>query len=318
MTPTKKIFIAGHNGMVGSAIKRKLHNKKNIKILTSSKENLNLLNQASVEKYFCEYRPDQVYVAAAKVGGIFANNEYPAEFIYQNIMMQTNIIHSAYKAGISSLLFLGSSCIYPKNSPQPISEKNLLNGYLEATNEPYAIAKISGIKMCESYNRQYGVDFRSVMPTNLYGIGDNYHPINSHVIPGLIRRFHEAKLNNTDVVVWGSGDQSREFLYVDDLADACIFVMGINKDDYQNKISDMTSHINIGMGHDITIRELANTIAKIVGFSGNITYDTSKPDGTKRKLLDTSLINSFGWKAKISLEEGLKFAYDDFIKNNSS
>ncbi len=317
MTQTKKIFIAGHNGMVGSAIKRRLNSKKNIKILTSSKENLNLLNQASVEEYFREHRPDQVYIAAAKVGGIFANNEYPAEFIYQNIMIQTNIIHSAYITGISSLLFLGSSCIYPKNSTQPITEKNLLNGYLEPTNEPYGIAKISGIKMCESYNRQYGVDYRSVMPTNLYGIGDNYHPTNSHVIPSLIRRFHEAKLNNTDVVVWGSGDQSREFLYVDDLADACIFVMEINKEDYQNKISDMTSHINIGIGQDITIRELANTIAKVIGFSGDISYDTSKPDGTKRKLLDTSLINSYGWKAKISLEEGLKFAYHDFIKNNS-
>ena len=309
-----KIFIAGHKGMVGSAIERNLSKREDIEIITKDRNDLDLLSQSSVENFFAEYMPDQVYLAAAKVGGIYANNHYPADFIYQNLLIQSNVINAAFNANVEKLLFLGSSCIYPKYSPQPIKENALLEGYLEATNEPYAIAKIAGIKMCESFNRQYDVDFRSVMPTNLYGKGDNYHPKNSHVIPALIRRFHEAKIAGNDIEVWGSGNQYREFLYVDDLAEACIFTMELPKTLIEKKVNIMNSHINIGFGQDITIKELAKTIAGVVNFKGKITFDTSKPDGTPRKLLDSSLINSLGWNPKISLEDGLRYAYEDFQK----
>jgi GDP-L-fucose synthase len=316
--PKLKIFIAGHKGMVGSALIRQLKDQDS-EIIIKDRAELDLLNQQSVQNFFKNEKVDQVYLAAAKVGGIFANNTYPAEFIYENLMIEINIIHQAFLSGVKKLLFLGSSCIYPKKANQPVKEKKLLTGELEATNEPYAIAKIAGIKMCESYNRQYGkshnIDYRSIMPTNLYGPGDNYHTENSHVIPGLIHSFHKAKIVNLPFVnIWGTGKPRREFLYVDDLARASVFLMNLEKKKYYEKISPMCSHINIGSGTDITIKELAKTIKEVVGFNGKIYFDPSKPDGIPRKLLDSKIINSFGFKSKIKLKEGLVEAYKDYIK----
>jgi GDP-L-fucose synthase len=314
-----KIYVAGHRGMVGSAIVRNLEAKGFANIVTRTHAELDLTNQAAVQDFFEAERPDQVYLAAAKVGGIYANNTFPAEFIYQNLMMEANIMHQAFMSGVKKLLFLGSSCIYPKLAAQPMNEDALLTGKLESTNEPYAIAKIAGIKLCESYNRQYGqshgIDYRSVMPTNLYGPGDNYHPENSHVIPALIRRFHEAKVNNLpDVVIWGTGTAKREFLYVDDMAAASVFVMGLNKEIYDQHSEPMQSHINVGFGSDVTIAELAKVVGEVVGYEGKISFDATKPDGSPRKLMDSALVNRLGWSAKISLNEGLKFAYEDFIQ----
>jgi len=313
-----KIFIAGHRGMVGSAILRKLALDPYVEILTRNRTELDLTNQAAVDAFFAESSIDQVYLAAAKVGGIYANNSYPAEFIYENLMIEANIIHSAFKHGVKKLLFLGSSCIYPKLADQPMREEALLTDSLECTNEPYAIAKIAGIKLCESYNRQYGnshgVDYRSVMPTNLYGPGDNYHPENSHVIPALIRRFHEGKINDApEVAIWGSGTPKREFLHVDDMAAASIHVMNLDSGLYQQHTQPMLSHINVGYGSDVSIAELAVLIGKTVGYKGKITYDSSKPDGTPRKLMDSSRLNALGWQAHIMLEEGLVSAYKDFL-----
>jgi len=313
-----KIFLAGHRGMVGSAILRKLALDPNVEIVTRNRTELDLTNQAAVETFFAESSFDQVYLAAAKVGGIHANNTYPAEFIYENLVIEANIIHSAFRHGVKKLLFLGSSCIYPKLADQPMPEEALLTGSLECTNEPYAIAKIAGIKLCESYNRQYGkshgIDYRSVMPTNLYGPGDNYHPENSHVIPALIRRFHEAKINDLpEVAIWGSGTPKREFLHVDDMAAASIHVMNLDSDLYQQHTQPMLSHINVGYGSDVSIAELAVLIGQTVGYKGRITYDSSKPDGTPRKLMDSSRLNALGWQAHITLEEGLVSAYKDFL-----
>lgn len=312
-----RVFIAGHNGMVGSAILRKLLNNSDVKVLTASKYNLDLTDPSAVLTFMKDQKPDIVYLAAARVGGIFANDKYPAEFIRENLLIQCNVIHSAHKAGVEKLLFLGSSCIYPKNSDQPIKEEYLLSGKLEQTNEPYAVAKIAGIKLCESYNRQYGVDYRCIMPTNLYGKNDNFHPENSHVIPGLMQRFHEAKIEGRSTVeVWGSGEAKREFLYVDDLADACIHIMKLTKDEIANVISDqMCSHINVGTGKDITIENLASTMAKVIGFRGQIVFDKSKPDGTPRKLLDVHLINALGWKYSTNLERGLLSTYKWYLNN---
>lgn len=315
-----RIFVAGHNGMVGSALTRLLNKKKNNKIITIRKKNLDLTDQQKVQKFFLNKRIDQVYLAAAKVGGIYANNTFPADFIYENIMIQTNVINAAFNNGIKKLLFLGSSCIYPRNNLKTMNEQKLLTGTLEPTNEPYAIAKIAGIKLCESYNRQYGkshgIDYRSVMPTNLYGPGDNYHPDNSHVIPGLLRRFHEAKIKNAPSVrVWGTGKPRREFLYVDDMASACIHVMNLNNKIYNKFTSLMCSHINVGSNFDITINELAKMIKSVVGFKGKIKFDKTKPDGNIRKLIDSKLINKLGWKPKVSLEDGLSRAYKDYIMN---
>src|SRR5210317_1594873 len=312
-----KIFIAGHKGMVGSALVRLLKRKK-VTIITKEKKELNLLDQKKVQSFFKNNKIDQVYLAAAKVGGIHANNTYPAEFIYENLMIEANIIHSAFKHGVKKLLFLGSSCIYPKLADQPMREEALLTGSLECTNEPYAIAKIAGIKLCESYNRQYGnshgIDYRSVMPTNLYGPGDNYHSENSHVIPALIRRFHEAKINDApEVVIWGSGTPKREFLHVDDMAEASIHVMNLDNDLYQQHTQPMLSHINVGYGSDVSIAELAVLIGKTVGYKGRLIYDSNKPDGTPRKLMDSSRLNALGWQAHITLEEGLVSAYKDFL-----
>lgn len=312
----KKVFVAGHNGMVGSAICRKL-SSLNYNIITISKQELDLKNQKDVLNFFLEKKPELVYLAAAKVGGINANDSYPADFIYDNLVIQSNIIHSAFISKVSRLLFLGSSCIYPKLANQPIDENQLLTGKLEETNEPYAIAKIAGIKMCESYNRQYGTDFRSVMPTNLYGINDSYNLNNSHVIPALIRKIHEAKQNNTNVTVWGSGKPLREFLYVDDLADACNFIMSLSKKRISGVISHRLSHINIGTQKDISIRDLAMLIGKVIGFTGEFIFDTSMPDGTKKKLMDSSKLFSLGWKPKISLEKGIMLSYDDFLNNKN-
>ena len=312
-----KVFVAGHKGMVGTALCRQLQNY-DIELMTASREKLDLTRQDQVKEFFKIHKFDQVYLAAAKVGGINANNSYPAEFIYQNLMIQNNIIHEAHESGVDKLLFLGSSCIYPKHASQPIGEAELLSGALEATNEPYAIAKISGVKLCESYNRQYGRDYRSVMPTNLYGPMDNFHPQNSHVLPALIRRFHEAKESGLkEVIVWGSGSPMREFLHVDDMAEACIFVMDMEPDLYASKTKPMMSHINIGSGKDCTIKTLAETISKVVGFSGQIIWDTSMPDGTPRKLMNVGLINSLGWSASIELEEGIKSTYEWFKENSS-
>jgi len=313
-----KIFIAGHRGMVGSAILRKLALDPNVEIVTLNRTELDLTNQVAVNTFFAESSFDQVYLAAAKVGGIHANNTYPAEFIYENLMIEANIIHSAFKHGVKKLLFLGSSCIYPKLADQPMREEALLTGSLECTNEPYAIAKIAGIKLCESYNRQYGkshgIDYRSVMPTNLYGPGDNYHPENSHVIPALIRRFHEAKANDLpEVAIWGSGTPKREFLHVDDMAAASIHVMNLDHDLYRQHTQPMLSHINVGYGNDVSIAELAVLIGQTIGYKGRITYDSSKPDGTPRKLMDSSRLNALGWQASISLEEGLVSVYKDFL-----
>ena len=313
-----KIFLAGHRGMVGSAILRKLALDPNVEIVTRNRTELDLTNQAAVDAFFAESSFDQVYLAAAKVGGIHANNTYPAEFIYENLVIEANIIHSAFRHGVKKLLFLGSSCIYPKLADQPMPEEALLTGSLECTNEPYAIAKIAGIKLCESYNRQYanthGVDYRSVMPTNLYGPGDNYHPENSHVIPALIRRFHEAKVNGApEVVIWGSGTPKREFVHVDDMAAASIHVMNLDSDLYQQHTQPMLSHVNVGYGSDVSIAKLAVLIGKTVGYKGRITYDSSKPDGTPRKLMDSSRLNALGWQAQITLKEGLVSAYQDFL-----
>jgi len=317
-----KVFIAGHRGMVGSAIQRQLETNQNIQLITATSSELDLTSQAEVSKFFASQKIDQVYLAAAKVGGIHANNAYPAEFIYQNLMIEANVINSAFESSVKKLLFLGSSCIYPKLAEQPMREDALLTGSLECTNEPYAIAKIAGIKLCESYNRQYGqshgVDYRSVMPTNLYGPGDNYHPENSHVIPALLRRFHEAKESNAEsVTIWGTGTPRREFLYVDDMAAACIHVMNLDKSLYEQHTSPMLSHINVGYGDDATIAELATLVAKTVGFSGSIDYDATKPDGTPRKLMDSTRLNQLSWKATISLEKGLKMAYQDFLEKDN-
>ncbi len=307
--------------MVGSAIVRTLQQRGQTNIITRTHAELDLTDQTAVRTFFETEKPDQVYLAAAKVGGIHANNTYPAEFIYQNLMMEANIIDAAFHNGVKKLLFLGSSCIYPKLATQPMREDALLTGKLEQTNEPYAIAKIAGIKLCESYNRQYGesygVDYRSVMPTNLYGPGDNYHPENSHVIPALIRRFHEAKIHNIpSVTIWGTGTPKREFLYVDDMAAASVHVMNLDKAVYDRHTQPMLSHINVGCGNDITIKELAEAIGKAVGYQGEITFDPSKPDGTPRKLMDSSRLNALGWQAKVSLEDGLRLAYRDFAQTN--
>lgn len=320
MKNSPKIYVAGQRGMVGSAIIRILQQQEQQNIITRTHAELDLTDQAAVRAFFAIEKPDQVYLAAAKVGGIHANNTYPAEFIYQNLMIEANVIDAAFRHGVKKLLFLGSSCIYPKLASQPMREDALLTDTLEPTNEPYAIAKIAGIKLCESYNRQYGqshgIGYRSVMPPNLYGPGDNYHPENAHVIPALIRRFHEAKINNTSsVTIWGTGTPRREFLYVDDMAAACVHVMNLGNSVYERHTQLMQSHINVGCGHDITIRELAELIGKTVGYQGKIAFDSSKPDGTPRKLMDSSRINILGWQAKIGLKEGLERAYADFLSN---
>jgi len=307
------IFVAGHRGMVGSAIVRRLRAQGVQHIITRTHAELDLRNQAAVQAFFQQQRIEQVYLAAAKVGGIHANNTYPAEFIYDNLMIQANVIHAAHMAGVQKLLFLGSSCIYPKLAAQPMAEDALLTGPLEPTNEPYAIAKIAGIKLCESYNRQYGRDYRSVMPTNLYGPGDNYHPENSHVIPALIRRFHEARQRgDSEVVVWGSGTPRREFLYVDDMAAASVHVMNLPPEVWQSQVQLMCSHLNVGSGQDHTIGELAQQVAHVVGYEGSIRFDTSKPDGTPRKLMQSSKLHQLGWQAAVELDEGLRLAYEDF------
>lgn len=301
--------------MVGSAIVRALQKRGYLNIILRSRAELDLTNQAATEKFFSENKIDQVYCGAAKVGGIYANNTYPAEFIHTNLLIETNLIHQSWRSGVKELLFLGSSCIYPKDAPQPIKEEYLLTGKLEPTNEPYAISKIAGIKMCESYNRQYGTLFRTVMPTNLYGPGDNYHPQNSHVLPALIRRFHEAKVDNLpSVTIWGSGAPYREFLHVDDLAEACVHLMNLGDRILEGKIGPMDSHINIGTGADNTIAELATLIANTVGYEGQILFDASKPDGTMRKVLDVSLINELGWRSTISLRDGLKATYHSYLQ----
>jgi GDP-L-fucose synthase len=313
---SSSIFIAGHKGMVGSAIVRSLEGQGYNSLILKDKSELDLLSQASVRDFMQDTKPDYVVLAAARVGGIHANNTFPAEFIYQNLMIEANVIHEAYTAGVSNLLFLGSSCIYPKFAEQPMQESALLTGVLESTNEPYAIAKIAGIKLCESYNRQHGTDYRSVMPTNLYGPGDNFHLENSHVIPALIRKFHDAKVSNsTEVEVWGTGKAMREFLHVDDMAAASIHVMALPKDDYEQVTEPMMSHINVGTGVDVTIRELAETVGKVVGFEGDLMFDATKPDGTPRKLMDTGKLNQLGWSPEYPLEAGLNNAYEWFVNN---
>ncbi len=310
-----KIFVAGHNGMVGSAICRQLQNQ-DVELITASRKELDLTNQTQVKDFFCNHNFDQVYLAAAKVGGINANNTYPAEFIYQNLMIQNNVIHSAYFSGVTKLLFLGSSCIYPKFANQPIKESELLQGYLEPTNEPYAISKIAGIKTCESYNRQYGTDYRSIMPTNLYGPGDNYHLENSHVIPALIMKIHEAKLKSSKkITVWGTGSALREFLFVDDLANASCFLMNLSKDKYQKEISEMSSHINVGSGEELSIKDLAELLLIITDFKGKIEWDKSRPDGTPRKLLNHNKLKKLGWTHNVSIKSGLEITYKDYVEN---
>ena len=310
------IFVAGHRGMVGSAITRALSSDSRNKIIIAAREDLDLLNQKSVITFFEQNNIDQVYLAAAKVGGIHANNEYPAQFIYENLMMQSNIIHAAHLSDVQQLLFLGSSCIYPKFAEQPMQEESLLTGILEPTNEPYAVAKIAGIKLCESYNRQYGRDYRSVMPTNLYGPNDNFHPKNSHVIPAMMRRFHNAVQNNEkDVVIWGSGNPMREFLHVDDMAQASIYVMNLDSEIFSSHTKPMLSHVNIGTGDDCTIKELAEMISRVTGFKGSLAFDQSKPDGTPRKLMNVTRINNLGWYAKITLEAGLRSTYRWYLEN---
>jgi GDP-L-fucose synthase len=312
----KKTYVAGHRGMVGSAIVRALEARGAAGIVARTHAELDLASQEQVRSFLASERPERVILAAAKVGGIHANDTYPAEFIYENLMIEANVIHESWRAGVRELLFLGSSCIYPRLAPQPMREDSLLTGVLEPTNEPYAIAKIAGIKLCESYNRQYGTDYRSVMPTNLYGPGDNYHPENSHVIPALIRRFHEAKQAKAEkVVMWGTGAARREFLYVDDMAEASIHVMELDRAAYAANTQAMLSHINVGTGEDLTIRSLAELIGEVVGFTGRIEHDTSKPDGTPRKLMDVSRLHALGWKARTGLREGLARAYRDFLSN---
>jgi GDP-L-fucose synthase len=314
MSKNDRIFVAGHRGMVGSAIVRKLQEHGYSNIVTRTRDDLDLVQQADVKTFFAQEGIDQVYMAAAKVGGILANNTYPAEFIYQNLMVEANVIHEAWHAGVKKLLFLGSSCIYPRLAPQPMAENMLLTGVLEPTNEPYAIAKIAGVKICESYNRQYGTDYRSVMPTNLYGPGDNYHSENSHVIPGLIRRFHEAKQKAApEVLIWGTGAPMREFLYVDDMAEACLHIMELDPDSYARNTQPMLSHINIGTGEDLSIRDLAETIGEVIGYQGRIAFDTTKPDGTPRKLMDVGRMKSLGWRPQVRLRDGLTLAYADFL-----
>ena len=318
----QKIYIAGHKGMVGSAIVRELERKGYTNLVYRTRQELDLTNQVAVKYFFDTEKPDQVYLAAAKVGGIYANNTYPAEFIYDNLMVQNNVIHQAFMNGVRKLLFLGSSCIYPKLAPQPMAEDVLLTGKLEPTNEPYAIAKIVGIKMCESYNRQYGqshgVDYRSVMPTNLYGPGDNYHPENSHVIPALLRRFHEAKISNTpEVMIWGTGTPRREFLYVDDMARACVFVMELAKEQYDQVTTPMQSHLNVGYGSDVTINELAHAVAKTIGYQGRIEFDPSKPDGSPRKWMSSERLNQLDWRPEHHLEDGLGMAYLDYCSQQN-
>jgi GDP-L-fucose synthase len=318
MTAQPKIYVAGHRGMVGSAIVRALRQQGRTNIIARTHAELDLTNQAAVQAFFKQEKPTQVYLAAAKVGGIHANNIYPADFIYQNLMVQANVIEAAFQNGAKKLLFLGSSCIYPRLAAQPMREDALLTGPLEPTNEPYAIAKIAGIKLCESYNRQYGashrIDYRSVMPTNLYGPGDNYHPQNSHVIPALIRRFHEAKVASAPkVTIWGSGTPKREFLYVDDMAAASVFVMNLPKAVYDQHTSPMLSHINVGFGSDITIAQLAQAVCTAVGFQGNINFDPTQPDGSPRKLMDSTRLNALGWQAKVNLATGLADDYKDFL-----
>lgn len=317
-----KIYVTGHRGMVGSAIVRQLIAVGNsaTSIVTRAHSELDLTNQAAVREFVELEKPDQIYLAAARVGGIHANNTYPADFIYDNLMIEANVIEAAFRSGVKRLMFLGSSCIYPKLARQPMAETALLTGALESTNEPYAIAKIAGIKLCESYNRQYGtshgIDYRCVMPTNLYGPGDNYHPENSHVIPALIRRFHEAKVTDQQVVtIWGTGTPRREFLYVDDMASASVHVMNLPKNLYEKHTQPMLSHINVGCGRDVTIAEIARLIGNVVGYRGQVTFDTAKPDGAPRKLMDSTLLNSLGWKANIELQQGLALAYQDFLKN---
>ncbi len=315
----EKIYVAGHAGMVGSAIVRALRRAGAANILMRSRAELDLANQAQVRAFFEQERPDQVYMAAAKVGGIHANNHYPAEFIYDNLMVQANVIHEAWRVGVRKLLFLGSSCIYPRLANQPMAEDALLTGKLEPTNEPYAVAKIAGIKLCESYNRQYGrshgTDYRSVMPTNLYGPGDTYHPQNSHVIPALLLRFHEAKVSSApSVVIWGSGKPRREFLYVDDMAAACLHAMHLPKAVYDQHTQPMQNHINVGYGSDVSIAELAQAVGAAVGYRGALEFDANQPDGAPQKLLDSRLLNKLGWHAGTSLEQGLAWAYQDFLK----
>ncbi len=318
MAVQKNVFVAGHNGMVGSAIVRQLQADENINVIVRDRAQLDLTSQGAVTTFFEENEVHQVYLAAAKVGGIHANNTYPAEFIYQNLMIQCNIIHAAHQSGVNDLLFLGSSCIYPKLAEQPMREDALLTGQLEETNEPYAIAKIAGIKLCESYNRQYDRNYRSVMPTNLYGPQDNFHPENSHVIPALLRRFHEAKLSNaSEVVAWGSGKPMREFLYVDDMAAASVFVMNLDEKTYDANTQPMLSHINVGTGVDCTIRELVETVAKVTGFTGEISFDATKPDGAPRKLMDVSRLKDLGWTYNYELEAGLKLAYAWFLEHQN-
>ena len=322
MIERPKIYVAGHLGMIGSAIVRKLKSLGYNNILIRSHDELDLTNQTQVQKFFEAEKPDQVYLCAAKVGGVHANNTFPAEFIYDNLMIESNVIHNAWKVGVKKLIFLGSSCIYPKLPNQLIKENAMLSGQVEATNEPYAIAKIAGVKLCESYNRQYreshGIDYRTVIPASLYGPGDNYHSENSHVIPALIRKIHDAKANQLpEVVVWGSGRPRREFVYIDDMSEAIIHIMNLDLVQYMEHTKDMMSHINIGFGSDVTIDELAKQLVKIVGYEGRIIFDLNKPDGVFRKLMDSSLMESLGWKASVSLEDGLTRTYNDYLKNKN-
>ncbi|MEG3167941.1 GDP-L-fucose synthase [Sphingomonas sp. LB3N6] len=310
-----RIYVAGHRGMVGGAISRKLR-ERGAEVITRTHAELDLTDQAAVRAFFASEKPDGVVLAAAKVGGIHANNTYPADFIYENLMIEANVIHQAYAQGVQRLLFLGSSCIYPRAVEQPMREDALLTGVLEPTNEPYAVAKIAGIKLCESYNRQYGTDYRSVMPTNLYGPGDNFHPENSHVMPALIRRFHEAAVSGAkEVVIWGTGKPWREFLHVDDMAEASLFVFDLDKETYEANTQPMLSHINVGYGEDVTISELAQLVAAVTGFTGRIAFDASKPDGTMRKLMDSGRLTAMGWKPSVALSEGVKETYAWFLAN---
>nr|WP_070960989.1 GDP-L-fucose synthase [Hyphomonas sp. Mor2] len=319
MASARRIFIAGHRGMVGSALVRGISSNGGAEIIVRTRSELDLVDQKAVDDFFRTERIDQVYLAAARVGGIHANNTYPADFIYQNLMIEANIIHAAHNNDIQRLLFLGSSCIYPKLAAQPMMENALLTGALEETNEPYAIAKIAGIKLCESYNRQYGRDYRSVMPTNLYGPGDNFHPENSHVVPALMRRFHEAvESGQTQVTIWGSGKPMREFLHVDDMASASIHVMNLDQNTYANSTDPMLSHVNVGTGVDCTIRELAETIAKVTSFNGSLVFDTTKPDGTPRKLMDVNKLKELGWTASIGLSDGLRDTYQWYLRNRDN